>query len=287
MKVVITGASGYLGKNIIKSLYRRKVEIIRLERKLLYGDIKELATQISETDVIINLAGASIIKRWTSKNMAIIYNSRVLTTKNLVKAINSLTPEFRPKAFISASAVGIYREDLTHDETSSKYANHFAARVIDDWEDTLVDLPENTRRVIFRTGVVLGKESQFIDRTLPLFIVGLGGKIGSGNQPFPFIHIDDLVKAFTEAIFDETCIGIYNLVAPEQITNKTFTQIFAQKLNRPAVFTVPAFVLQLIYGKASQLILKNPHVIPHRLAMHKFNFQYPTLEACLDEIFKE
>ena len=287
MKVAITGASGYLGKNIINSLDRRNIEIIRLERKLLYGDIKQLAAQISETDVIINLAGASIIKRWTSKNKAIIYNSRVLTTKNLVKAVNSLPHKCRPKTFISVSAIGIYRENLTHDETSSKYANHFAARVIDDWEDTLVDLPENTRRVIFRTGVVLGKESQFINRLQSVFSLGLGGKIGSGNQPFPFIHIDDLAKAFTEVIFNEKCIGIYNLVAPEQITNKTFTQIFAQKLNRPAVFTVPAFVLQIIYGKASQLILKSPHVIPHRLEMHNFNFQYPTLEACLSEILKE
>ena len=284
MKVMITGASGFLGQNIIENLQKQTIEIIGIERKLLYGDPQRLADKLNGADVVINLAGAPIIKRWTSKNKAIIYNSRVLTTKNITKAINSLPKEMQPKSFVSASAVGIYREGLAHDETSSRFANHFAARVTDDWEDALVDLPDTIRQVIFRIGVVLGKDSQFIQRVLPIFNLGLGGRIGNGKQPFPFIHVHDLVQAFVEAVSDERYLGIYNLVAPQQIDNKTFTQILAKKLNRPAVLPVPAIALKLAFGKASTLILKNPVVLPKRLQMQNFTYRHPTLESCLDQI---
>lgn len=284
MKVMITGASGFLGQNIIENLQKQTIEIIGIERKLLYGDPQRLADKLNGADVVINLAGAPIIKRWTSKNKAIIYNSRVLTTKNITKAINSLPKEMQPKTFVSASAVGIYREGLAHDETSSRFANHFAARVTDDWEDALVDLPDTIRQVIFRIGVVLGKDSQFIQRVLPIFNLGLGGRIGNGKQPFPFIHVHDLVQAFVEAVSDERYLGIYNLVAPQQIDNKTFTQILAKKLNRPAVLPVPAIALKLAFGKASTLILKNPVVLPKRLQMQNFTYRHPTLESCLDQI---
>jgi len=284
MKAVMTGASGFLGQNIIDELQKQSIDVVALKREYLYGDTKLLAGQLSGTDAVINLAGAPIIKRWTSKNKAIIYNSRVLTTKNLTKAINSLPKEKQPKTLVSASAVGIYREGMAHDETSSTFANHFAARVTDDWEDALVDLPDTTRQVIFRIGVVLGKNSQFIQQVLPLFKMGLGGKIGSGEQPFPFIHLHDLIQAFVQAVSDDQYLGIYNLVAPQQIDNKTFTQILAKKLNRPALLPVPAFALKLLYGKASVLLLKNPAVLPKRLEMKNFDYQHPTLDSCLNQI---
>lgn len=283
----MTGASGFLGQNIIERLQEQAIDATGLNRKLLYGDPQRLADELSGADVVINLAGAPIIKRWTSKNKAIIYNSRVLTTKNLTKAINSLPKEARPKTFVSASAVGIYREGVVHDETSSRFANHFAARVTDDWEDALVDLPDTIRQVIFRIGVVLGKDSQFIQQIMPIFKMGLGGKIGNGKQAFPFIHLHDLVQAFVEAVSDERYLGIYNLVAPQQIDNKTFTQILSKKLNRPAMFPVPAIALKLAFGKASTLILKNPVVIPKRLEMQNFAYQHPTLESCLDQIIDQ
>jgi len=287
MKVVMTGASGFLGQNIIEELQKKQIEINGLDRKLLYGDPNKLAEKLAGADAVINLAGAPIIKRWTSKNKAIIYNSRVLTTKNLTRAINSLPKAMQPNTFVSASAVGIYREGMVHDESSSRFANHFAARVTDDWEDALVDLPDTIRQVIFRIGVVLGKDSQFIQQVLPVFKMGLGGKIGTGKQAFPFIHLHDLVQAFVQSVTDEGYLGIYNLVAPQQIDNKTFTQILAKKLNRPAILPVPAFALKLLYGKASTLILKNPVVLPKRLEMQNFAHQFPTMESCLDQILDQ
>ncbi|WP_299577208.1 TIGR01777 family oxidoreductase [uncultured Sunxiuqinia sp.] len=284
MKVVVTGANGYLGQNIMGELQRQGATIKPLKRHLLYGDPKQLANHLAGHDVVINLAGAPILKRWTSKNKTIIYNSRVLTTKHLCEAIQLLPDSQQPKTFLSASAVGIYRNNMNHDETSSKFANHFATRVIDDWEDALVGLPDTTRLVIFRIGIVLGKQSQFMSRLLPVFKLGLGGQIANGQQALPFIHIQDLTKAFVEAASNESYFGIYNLVAPEQISNKSFTQVLAKKLKRPAVFKVPAFLLKLLFGKASTLILNNPVVLPSRLKAQNFNYQYPTLDSCLDEI---
>lgn len=286
MKVAITGSSGYIGNNIIDQLQEKEIEIIRIEKQVLYAEHSVLAKEVAGVDAVINLAGAPIMQRWTPKNKAIIYNSRILTTKNLTKAICSLPFNQQPSTLISISAIGIYREGITHDETSSKYANHFAARVIDDWEDALVDLPDHIRKVVFRSGVVLGKDSQFIERMLPIFKLGLGGKIGNGKQAFPFIDIKDLTNAFVSALFDESFFGIYNLVAPEQVNNKKFTQDFAQQLHRPAFIPVPAFMLRLFYGKASKLILKSPAVVPARLEAQSFHFRFPTITSCLTEIFK-
>lgn len=209
MKIAVTGANGYLGKNIIQELLNEAVEIIQVQRSLLYGDPQELAKEISGCHAIINLAGVPIIKRWNSKNKALIYNSRVLTTKkNLSKAINSLPKDRQPSVFISASAVGIYRENVPHDEFSTKFDTNFAARVVNDWEDAVLSINDQVRLVIFRQGNVLGKKSQTISKLYPLFRYGLGGKLGSGKQPYPFVHLKDVVKAYTQAIYDDKYVGL-------------------------------------------------------------------------------
>lgn len=284
IKIAITGANGYVGQNIIRKLEQSNNKIFPIKRHLLYGDTSQLSEHLFGYQAIINLAGAPIIQRWTKKNKVTIYNSRVLTTKNLCKAINMLPEEKQPKVFISMSAAGIYRENLSHDELSSGFANNFAARVVNDWEAAIFDLQPNIRRVVFRTSVVLGKQSQTISRLRPLFKLGLGAKIGNGKQPFPFVHIADLVKAFTEAVTNENYGGIYNLSAPENASNADFTKAFAKALNRPALLLIPAFVFKILYGKASEILLKNPILVPKRLLEQGFQFQYPTISTCVKEI---
>ncbi|WP_321286043.1 TIGR01777 family oxidoreductase [uncultured Sunxiuqinia sp.] len=287
MKIAITGSGGYIGTNIIEKLDQRNFQMSRIDRELLYGDYQSFAEKLKGTDAIINLAGAPVIQRWTRKNRSVIYNSRVQTTQNLVKAINAIKHTYRPRVVVSISAIGIYRDELVHDETSTRYANHFAARVIDNWEDALVELPEDIRRIIFRSGIVIGKNSPFMNRLLPVFKLGIGGKIGDGKQAFPFIHIDDVAQAFEAAISENSYSGIYNLVAPEQISNQEFTKIFAKKLNRPAFFHVPAIALRALYGKAANLIIKSPVVIPQRLKKQNFKFIYPSIEGSLKEILNK
>ncbi len=287
MKVCITGASGFIGHSLTGALEQRGYACSAIKRSLLYGNGDELADKLEGYDAVINLAGAPIIQRWTTKSKATIYDSRVLTTRNLVQALVMLPEAKRPKTFISASAVGIYKTGMTHDESSLQFDEGFTGKVVRDWEAASEQLSEHMRRVVFRIGVVLGKQSQTIKNLKPMFLAGLGGKVGSGKQAFPFIHIEDLVAAFVEALSNTSYQGIYNLVEPHAITNADFTQAFSYAVKRPAIFPVPPFALKLLYGEAAMLLLEGSFVSPGRLLTAGFEFKYPTIEKALTQIISK
>jgi hypothetical protein len=284
MKVCITGASGFIGRSLIQALRLKGHQCIAIRRELLYNNKKELTELLAGCEAVINLAGAPILQRWTEKNKAIIYGSRVLTSRNLAEAIQMLPQASQPKILLSASAVGIYKTGAAHDDTSQLFDQGFTGKVVRDWENASEKLEGTVRRVIFRTGVVLGKQSQTIKKLKPLFLLGLGGKVGSGQQAFPFIHIQDLVTAFAAALTDTNYQGIYNLVAPDAITNAGFTRALGRALNRPVFLPVPSFALKLWYGEAAMLLLKGSFVTPKRLQEAGFQFKYPTIEKALTDI---
>lgn len=286
MKIGLTGASGFIGQQLIGSLQSKGHTCVAIKRDLLYHPEKGLADILSGCDAVINLAGAPIIQRWTAKNKQTIYSSRVDTTLNLTETIRKISAAKRPKIFISASAVGIYETGMEHDESSRQFDRGFAGTVVQDWEKASEPIPPSTRRVIFRIGVVLGKESQTIKQLVPLFKSRLGGKIGSGQQAFPFVHINDLVSAFEAALTDENYSGIYNLVAPSPINNAEFTKCLSRTLKCPALLPAPAFAIRLMFGKASGLLLEGATVIPQRLRDAGFTFSYPTIEQTLHQILK-
>ncbi len=263
-------------------------DVFPVDRKLLYGEVSYLANFLSGKDAVINLAGAPILQRWSSRNKIVIYNSRVLTTRNLVEAINSLPPEKSPQVLVSSSAVGIYQTGtIVHNEDSQLFDNGFIGKVVTNWEDATTGLKPSVRLVLFRTGVVLGKNSQTIKKVLPVFKLAFGGRIGTGQQAFPFIHIDDLVLAYLESITNTDFVGIYNLVAPQQITNNDFTNTLSGLLKRPAIFHVMPFILKLFYGEASDLLIKGQFVNSKRLLGQGFQFEYPTINDCLIEILNK
>jgi len=210
MKILITGINGYLGKLIATELRQKGHSVYGIDRNVSQGQVENLAKQIKGSDVIINLAGLNILQRWTATAKNKIYNSRISTTKNLVKASRLLQESDRPKIFISASAIGIYKAREIHDETSNAFDQGFLGKVVKDWEAELTDLPKEVRTVIFRISPVLGKNSKVIKNLKLPFMLGLGGKIASGKQAFPFIHEKDLVSAFSKAI-EENWQGIFNL----------------------------------------------------------------------------
>lgn len=286
MKIKITGINGYLGKLISKRLVKNKHDVSGIDRELLYGTVEALKNEIRGCDVIINIAGASILKRWTTKNRKLIYDSRVKTTTNLVKAINELDPEARPKKFISASAIGIYKPGNMHTENSTDFNSGFIGKVVKDWEASLKPLPPEVITTIFRIGIVLGKQAKTITNLLLPFKMGLGGKIGSGKQAFPFIHETDVVNAFVWTVEQDKPEQLYNLVAPQTITNKEFTQTFAKTMNRPAFIPIPSFLLKLIFGKASTLLLVSPIIKTKALPESGFEFQYPTIDLACSEILR-
>ncbi|MBC8003981.1 MAG: TIGR01777 family protein [Verrucomicrobia bacterium] len=283
MIIAVSGANGYIAKNLISELEADHHTIVPIKRRLLYN-IEKLPALLSDTDVVINLAGAPILQRWTEANKKEILQSRIDTTRNIVNAINSLPENSRPRTFISASAIGIYSPGVMHTETSKLYADDFVGEVVTKWEEASEGLSPKVRRVIFRIGLILGKEAQTMKKLLPLFKAGLGGKIASGKQPFPFVHIFDVVNAMVWGIQHQQARGIYNLVAPENIDNKTFTRALAKALHRPALFTVPAIALKISLGEASSLLMKSPQVKPERLMNEGFAFLFRDIKTCLAEI---
>jgi hypothetical protein len=284
LKIRITGISGYLGKILSEELRKRGHEVLGIERRLIYGSLEVLSNAFEGTDVIINLAGAPILQRWTERKKILIHESRVRTTRNLIAAINALPKEKQPKKLISASAIGIYKSGFSHNENSSNFDEGFVGKVVQDWENATSELPEYIQKNIFRIGLVLGKEAKTITNLLLPFKLGLGATIGNGKQYFPFVHEKDVTLAFVWAVEDFDKNGTFNLVAPEKITNKDFTKALANALNRPAIFSIPEFVLNLVLGEAAVLLTESPAVEPRNLLEAGFEFRYPDITSSLSEI---
>ncbi|MDO8951439.1 MAG: TIGR01777 family oxidoreductase [Draconibacterium sp.] len=284
MKIRITGISGYLGKSISEELQKNGHEVFGIERKLIYGSLATLSKEIEDTDVIINLAGAPILQRWSERKKRLIHESRVRTTRNLIAAINALPKEKQPKKLISASAIGIYKSGFLHDESSSNFDEGFVGKVVQDWENASSELPSHIQKNILRIGLVLGKNAKTITNLLLPFKLGLGAIIGNGKQSFPFIHEKDVISAFIWAVEGLDKNGIFNLVAPESITNKDFTKALAKTLNRPAIFSIPEFVLKMVLGEAAVLLTESPAVEPRNLLEAGFEFRYPDITSSLSEI---
>jgi len=283
MKIALSGAGGYIGGNLAHQLKISGHEIIKIDRSALYNT-QLLSGILSVSDLVIHLSGAPILCRWTEANKKEIRRSRTESTRNIIQVINNLPPEKRPGTFISASAIGIYLPNEQHNEESISFASDFVGDVVKQWEESSSELKTSVRKVVFRIGLVLGKEAKTMKQLLPLFKMGLGGRIGNGQQPFPFVHINDVTRAFHWAIQNQETKGVYNLVAPQSITNDQFTKALSKAVNRPAIFAVPEFALKVVYGDAASLLLQSPSVIPERLIRSGFKFQYPDIQAALAEI---
>ncbi len=287
MRIALSGYNGLIGNSLEKEMTSEGHEIIRLNRTVLYDHLgKNLSLLLMNCDAVVHLAGSPILKRWNEKNRIEIYDSRVATTSNLVNACKILPAENRPKTFISASAIGIYMPGETHNEKSKSYAGHFAAQVIMDWEQSSESLPNEIRRVIFRIGLVIHQNSQLIRKLRLPFMIFAGGPIGTGDQPFPFIHLNDVIGAIKWSLSNASAKGIYNLVAPQQVSNKQFSRIFARKLNRTSWLPVPKLPLKLLFGQAAQLVYESPGIIAERLTSENYLYNFPDLESALNSFQK-
>lgn len=285
MKIALSGYRGLVGSALEIKLLKDNHEVVRLSRGDLYNhQINGLSSALSGCDAVIHLAGAPVLQRWTRKNRKVILESRAVTTRNLVRAVAGLPVALRPGVFISASAIGIYRSGVAHTEKSEDFADHFAAEVSRAWEAASVPLPPGVRRVVFRISLVLDRNSRLIRMLRIPFLIGAGGPVGKGSQPFPFIHLDDLTDAMLWALKENDVQGIYNLAAPEQVTQKQFSQQLGSVLHRPAAIPVPEFFLRMVFGQAALLVTESPVVIPERMVEEGFVFRYPTLRSALEEI---
>jgi len=278
--VAVSGASGFVGSRLVAAFQQRGWETVSLGR----GDFKlapeDLGKLLQGVDVVVNLAGAPIIERWTDEYKKIIYASRVDVTKKIVKACSLL--KTRPSLLISTSAVGYYASQGVHTEDDHVRAEDFLGTLTRAWEGAALQARETGMRVvIFRFGVVLGREGGPLKKMLVPFKAGLGGTIGDGSQSFSWVHIEDLIRAYDKVINDSTCEGIYNLTAPKPTTNKGLTRALSAALHRPAVLQVPRFVLRLQFGEGAQVLTQGQAVLPKRLLDTGFHFRFTDIDAAV------
>ena len=274
MNIAITGASGFIGRHLLKSLAQAGHSPRALSRH----------APLVESDVVIHLAGEPVAQRWTSAARQRILESRVAGTRNLVQALARLPR--KPEALICASAIGYYgsRGDEILTESSAP-GSGFLPEVCVAWEREAQAAEAFGIRVVrVRTGIVLDAHGGALARMLPPFRMGAGGRLGSGRQWMSWIHLEDLVGLFQFAV-ESQVRGPLNAVAPNPVTNSDFTRELARALRRPALFPVPEFALRLLFGEMAAVLLASQRIAPGAAGAAGFPFRFPQLAPALESLF--
>lgn len=279
MKITLIGASGFIGGHLTRAL-RARGDVVTLAS---LRDPALAATACRDADVVVNLAGEPVAQRWSSETKAKIRSSRVEAPRALIDGLGALA--VRPKAYISASAVGYYgtSESATFDETSPP-GRDFLADVCVAWEAEADRAATHGMRVVkVRTGLVLGSDGGALEKLVPLFKLGGGGPIADGKQWYSWIHIDDQVGIYLHAI--DGADGVLDATAPEPVTNAVFTKAFGAALHRPAVLPVPAFAISLVLGEGAIVVTQGQRVLPTRTIATGYTFKYPTIDGAFAALF--
>ncbi|MFW5803762.1 MAG: TIGR01777 family oxidoreductase [bacterium] len=283
MKIAISGSTGFIAKKLKKYL-EQDYEIISIYKEDFYNNHANLIRKIKQCDVVINLSGYSIFNKWTKDNQNLMVESRVYTTRKIAEAISITDKNI---TLINNSAIGIYDTQSIHTEKSTRFESDFLARLVRKWEAEVNKIDKKgVRKVIFRLAIVLEKDGGMLKKIMPLFKFGMGAKLGTGEQYFSFIHMEDLLRAYKFAIENKNMQGIYNLSAPGTTTNLEFSKELANNLNRSLLFKVPGKVLQIIFGERADLMLKGQQVKPARLLEENFEFEYPNISMTLRDLVK-
>ena len=297
MKIIISGASGLIGKQLVEQLQQHGHDVVRLVRRAastgeIMWDPKAgvlSASALEGADAVIHLSGAGIgDKRWTSSYKREILESRTITTNLIATTIANMNR--KPSVFLSGSAIGIYgpRGDEQLNEVSTD-GTSFLADVCKQWEDAAKPASDaGIRTVLLRTGIVLTTKGGALKKQLPLFQLGLGGKFGNGKQWQSWISIDDEVGAI-EHLLTANVSGAVNLTAPNPVTNAEFTSTLARVVKRPAFLPIPPFAPKAILGGelADALLFTGQRVIPAALNASGYQFVHPTLEVALRALLKK
>jgi uncharacterized protein len=285
MKVLVSGASGFLGSQLVPALRARGHEVRSLGRA---GADHDWSPESVEQGVrwcaaIVSLAGENILgARWNPEVKQRLWSSRFETTR----ALAHFAARCGTRVFLGASAIGFYgpRGDEELDERAAG-GGDFVAQLCSDWEEALAPAAAaGVRCVSPRIGVVLGRGGGVLARLLPIFRLGLGGPVGSGKQWFSWIHAGDLVELLVWLLENEQARGVYNATAPGPVTSAGFARTLGRVLHRPAFLPVPAFALRLRFGEGASVMLTGQRVLPVRAEAEGFRFAHPTLEAALADL---
>lgn len=301
-RCLITGSSGYIGQKLSKYLTGQGIEVIGLTRnpKRKITGVKEgirwvrwnpetldgWETVLEDVSAVINLAGESINRiRWTRKNKQAIRQSRLRSTRTLIQGIGETGAH--PDIFVQVSGIGYYgsRKDRILDENAPP-GQGFLSRVSRDWEDASRNLETmGVRRVVFRTAMVLGPHGGVLKRLVLPFRFFLGARFGDGKQWMSWIHIQDVCRAMGYAISNSGLRGVFNLAAPQPVTNREMTGTLGRILKKPTIFFVPPFLIEIMLGEMGrELLLSSQRAVPRRLREAGFAFSFPELNQALSDI---
>lgn len=296
--VLITGASGFIGRSLCRQLQDDDYSLIGLTRnrdrgqqllpRVTWVDSLENIPKDKPIDIVINLAGAPIAaKRWSRKVKSALFDSRIGLTEKLYHFLNGRCTQ--PSLLINASAVGYYGPggDLPLNEESTA-VDCFSHQLCAQWEAAAQKISQlGTNVCLLRLGIVLDHNGGALQSLLPAFAMGFGGVIASGRQWMSWIHRRDVVRLICCCI-DNKATGIINAVAPNPVTNRQFSKALATAMSRPCLLKTPAWLLRLLLGEmAEELLITGQKVLPERAQKMHFEFQYPTLEQAFKAIFME
>lgn len=291
-RVVIYGASGFVGKGLASMLSSEAWEVIGVSRKGT-GDVDGVSkwttparADLAGCEAVVNLSGEPIDQRWTDANKRAFHESRIGVTNDIVKKISVLNEERRPKVLINASAVGYYggRGDELLDEQASR-GKGYAAELCGEWELAAIPAEALGVRVIrLRIGVVLGRGGKAFEKLQTVFKAGIGGRLGNGKQWTPWIHVDDLRRAIAFSLNQPELHGALNGTAPNPETNAELTRKFAKAVRRWVFFPVPGFVLKIVFGGFGGALLEGQRAIPKQLIDAGFEFRFGKLEDALEDL---
>jgi uncharacterized protein (TIGR01777 family) len=302
MRVVVTGATGLIGRAVTRLLRSRDDEVVVVSRdpararRLLGADVEVhewrkpeveplSAAALEGADAVINLLGEQVAQRWSDVVKREIRDSRVLSTRALAASLVALPDATRPRALVSQSAVGYYGPHGDEEIDEDAPAGHdFLASVTADWEREASAASSGARVVVTRTGVVLAPRGGALARMLPPFKLGLGGPVAGGRQYVPWIHLEDVARALIHCAADDRAVGPVNLTAPTPVTNRELSRVLGRMLRRPAVMPVPAFALRLLYGEMASIVITGQRVVPTRLRQLDFAFGHSDLEPALRDV---
>ena len=299
MKILITGGSGFIGSNLSKYLLSGGHKVTAVSRsadqhRIRHENYRYITAdttrpgnwqkEAEETEAVVNLTGASIFKRWTASYKKMIYNSRILTTRHVVAAL----PEGRAVTLCSTSGTGYYGnrgDDILREDES--VGRDFLAGVSLDWEkEAQRATTKGVRVAVMRFGVVLGKNGGALAKMIPAFKLFVGGSMGSGNQWFPWIYLEDLMAAILFILEHQDVSGPLNFCAPNPVRYRELAKTLGEALGRPSFMPAPAFMIRLAMGEFGDVFLASQRTIPDQLLQHGFSFQYPDIKSAIQDVVR-